>query len=134
MKVALDTNIILRCLLDDDVKQTAAARDLVQTSQFLVISLPTLCEVVWTLSRGYKLEKTKIADALEFLVDSNRVKVDRGAVDLGLEVLRAGGDFADGVIAHDGIASGAEVFATFDKKAATLVKRLGHIETRLVSV
>jgi predicted nucleic-acid-binding protein len=62
------------------------------------------------------------------------VKVNRSAVDVGLDVLRAGGDFADGVIAYAGVSDGGEVFATFDKKAAALIKKHGHIETRLVSV
>ncbi|GHU26107.1 DNA-binding protein [Betaproteobacteria bacterium] len=133
MKIAVDTNILIHCLIDDHPEQTAAARKLALSAQLLVISLPTLCEVVRVLASGYKLAKNKIADALEMLIDSDNVKVDRSAVALGLDVLRAGGDFADGVIAYAGVSDGGEVFATFDKKAAALVKKYGHIETRLIS-
>jgi predicted nucleic-acid-binding protein len=133
MKITADTNIILRCLLDDDPKQTAAARELVQRAEQVAIPLAVLCEVVWTLTKGYKLASDKIADALEWLVDSDKVKTNRGAVDTGLAVLRAGGDFADGVIACEGFSLGGEVFATFDKKAASLIKKYGGIQTHLLS-
>jgi predicted nucleic-acid-binding protein len=43
-------------------------------------------------------------------------------VEAGLAVLEAGGDFADGVIAHEGNWLGADAFVTFDKKAVALLK------------
>jgi predicted nucleic-acid-binding protein len=43
----------------------------------------------------------------------------------GLALLDAGGDFADGVIAHEGYWLGAETFVSFDKKAVKLVEASG---------
>lgn len=43
-------------------------------------------------------------------------------MDAGLKHLRAGGDFADGVIAHEGRRMGASLFVTFDLRAARLVR------------
>jgi predicted nucleic-acid-binding protein len=37
----------------------------------------------------------------------------------------AGGDFADGVIAYEGSWLGGETFISFDKKAVSLIARLG---------
>ena len=49
------------------------------------------------------------------------VVVDRPAVDAGLAVLDAGGDFADGVIAYEGSLIGGETFVSFDKGAVSLL-------------
>jgi predicted nucleic-acid-binding protein len=54
-------------------------------------------------------------------MNASNVALDRPAVDAGLRVLRAGGDFADGVIAHDGAWLGGETFVSFDGKAISLL-------------
>ena len=43
----------------------------------------------------------------------------------GLALLASSDDFADGVIAHEGDWLGGELFASFDKKAAKLIKAQG---------
>ncbi len=53
------------------------------------------------------------------------MRVDRPAVEAGLVVLEAGGDFADGVIAFDGRRLGGWTFASFDRKAVELVAASG---------
>ena len=52
--------------------------------------------------------------------------MDRPAVEMGLAVLEAGGDFADGIMAQQGQWLGAETFVSFDKKAVSLLSRLGQ--------
>jgi predicted nucleic-acid-binding protein len=52
------------------------------------------------------------------------IPCDRAAVEAGLASLRAGGDFADGVIAHEGRRMGADVFVSFDRRAVALLKGL----------
>ncbi len=54
-------------------------------------------------------------------METRNVLVNRPAVELGLSVLEAGGDFADGVIAYDGAFLGAETFVSFDRKAVALL-------------
>ena len=54
------------------------------------------------------------------------VVVDRPAVDAGLAVLDAGGDFADGVIAYEGSLIGGETFVSFDKGAVSLLIKQGR--------
>ena len=51
---------------------------------------------------------------------------NRPAVEAGLALLDAGGDFADGVIAYEGSWLGAEIFISFDKKAVRLMKARGE--------
>jgi predicted nucleic-acid-binding protein len=91
-----------------------------------------LCETVWVLARGYKLAAEDIAQAIETLTRARNVKTDQAAVDAGLVMLRAGGDFADGVIAHEGMALGGEVLVTFDKQAGSLLKKQSGVKTRLL--
>jgi predicted nucleic-acid-binding protein len=52
--------------------------------------------------------------------------VDRPAVEAGLAFLDHGGDFADGVIAHQGYELGGDVFVSFDKNAVGLVEEIGE--------
>jgi hypothetical protein len=57
-----------------------------------------------------------ISAALDALLDASNVAVNRPAVDAGLAILNAGGDFADGLVAYEGSWLGAETFVSFDKK------------------
>jgi predicted nucleic-acid-binding protein len=52
--------------------------------------------------------------------------MNRPAVEAGLAVLEAGGDFADGAIAHEGSWLGGETFVSFDKKAVALLAAQGQ--------
>jgi predicted nucleic-acid-binding protein len=45
------------------------------------------------------------------------------AVEAGLAVLEAAGDFADGVIAYEGEQLGATEFVSFDQQAVKLLKK-----------
>ena len=60
-----------------------------------------------------------------FRSDAENVVVNQPAVDAGLAVLDAGGDFADGVIAFDGRWLGGETFVSFDRQAVTLLEAQG---------
>jgi predicted nucleic-acid-binding protein len=65
-------------------------------------------------------------------MDSANVVVNRPAVEAGLAVLRAGGDFADGLIAYEGEWLGGETFVSFDKKAVAVIAKQGQ-QTRLLT-
>jgi len=60
------------------------------------------------------------------LLDAGNVAVNRPAVDAGLAILKAGGDFADGLIAYEGAWLGGETFVSFDKRAVALVAKQGR--------
>ncbi len=51
--------------------------------------------------------------------------MNRPAAEAGLAILDAGGDFADGVIAYEGVWLGGEVFVSFDKRAVKLLDTQG---------
>ncbi len=125
MKITADTNLLIRALVGDDVRQAEAAHIALADAELIALTLPTLCEVVWVLGRGYKYSAPKIAGAISTLLATANVAVDRPAAEAGLRALQAGGDFADGVIAFEGHRLGADTFVTFDQKAAMLLERQG---------
>jgi predicted nucleic-acid-binding protein len=84
-----------------------------------------LCELTWVLSQGYKIAPRDISEAIRRLINGSNVAVNHSAVEAGLTILDAGGDFADGVIAREGQWLGAETFLSFDKKAVKLVQAQG---------
>ena len=126
MKVTADTNILVRILTDDDPAQVALARSILVEAELIALTLPSLCELVWVLSRGYQLETQAIAHAVRVLLAAGNVAVNRPAAQAGLAMLEGGGDFADGVIAHEGAMLGAEEFVSFDRKAVALLEKSGR--------
>ncbi len=126
MRVTVDTNVLLRAVVRDDETQARAADEVLRTAAMVVVTVPCLCEFVWVLGSNYKLDRTTIARSVELLCDAPNILTDRAALEAGLEVLKAGGDFADGVIAYEGRWRGGETFVSFDKKAVALTLRQGH--------
>jgi predicted nucleic-acid-binding protein len=126
MKVSADTNVLVRAITDDDARQSRIAKTMLANADMVALALPALCELVWVLSQGYKVPSADIAEAIRRLIGADNVVVNRPAAEAGLAQLRAGGDFADGVIAYEGNWLGAETFISFDKKAVKLMKARGE--------
>jgi predicted nucleic-acid-binding protein len=132
MRLTADTNVLVRAIVADDAKQARSAQSALKNADLIAIPLPMLCEFVWVLSRGYGVPHGEIADAVRKLVASAKVEANYAAIDAGLALLEAGGDFADGAIAHEGASLGGDTFASFDKEAVALLKRQGR-ETVLLA-
>ena len=126
MKVSVDTNVLARAILPDDPAQCRRARKLLKEATLIAVSLPCLCELVWILRQGARLTKEDAAAAIRALFDTENVVMNRAAVEAGLAMLEAGGDFADGIMAHEGIWLGGETFVSFDKQAVTLLSKRGQ--------
>jgi len=121
MKITADTNVLVRAITGDDKRQSKKAQAELANADVVALTLPALCELVWVLSQGYGIPAAEVAEALRRLMNAANVVANRLAVEAGLALLDAGGDFADGVIAYEGSWLGAETFVSFDKIA---VKRL----------
>lgn len=126
MRITADTNVLARAILQDDAAQCRTARKLLKDATLIAVSLPSLCELVWLLRRGAKLPKKDVAVAIRALLDAGNVVMNRPAVEAGLALLEAGGDFADGIMAHEGKWLGGETFVSFDKKAVRLLSDQGE--------
>jgi predicted nucleic-acid-binding protein len=125
MKITPDTNVLVRVLVGDDAEQSKAAAAALKKADVVAISISALCELAWVLSRGYKTSAENIAASIRHFINASNVVVNRPLAEAGLALLDAGGDFADGVIAHEGYWLGAETFVSFDKKAVKLVEASG---------
>ncbi|MER9657166.1 type II toxin-antitoxin system VapC family toxin [Mesorhizobium sp. M0152] len=126
MKVTADTNVLLRAYVADDERQAEAAVDLLAQADIVAVSLQALCEFAWVLGRQYQTARADIVAAIRALANTANVIVNRPAVEAGLAVLEAGGDFADGVIASDGDWLGGETFVSFDRRAVKLLSAQGR--------
>ena len=126
MNISVDTNVLVRAVLNDDPAQSRAARKLLNEASLIAVPMPCLCELVWVLRHGAKLQKDDVAASVRSLMNAGNVVMNRPAAELGLAVLEAGGDFADGTIAYEGAWLGGETFVSFDKKAASLLSRQGE--------
>ena len=125
MKITADTNVLVRAAVQDEPHQARQAAKILQEADLVAVPIPVFCEFVWVLRRGYKKSASDVSDAIRRLMKSAQVVMNRPAVEAGLSALDAGGDFADGVIAHEGNWLGAEEFVSFDSKAVSMLKAQG---------
>ncbi|HET7893753.1 MAG TPA: type II toxin-antitoxin system VapC family toxin [Candidatus Sulfotelmatobacter sp.] len=131
MKIAVDTNVLVRAAVSDDTEQSDAATRLMSRAEVVAIAVPCLCEFVWVLRSVYRFRPSAIAKTIRILLAAENVETNRPAVDAGLAVLDAGGDFADGVIAYEGQWLGAETFVSFDRRAVEMLTAKGVPARRL---
>ncbi len=127
MKIAVDTNVLVRAAVRDDPDQTESATKLMGRAEMVAIAVPCLCEFVWVLRSVYRFDPPDIAKAIRVLLAAENVETNRPAVEAGLAVLEAGGDFADGAIAYEGRWLGAETFVSFDRKAVKTLTAQGQL-------
>jgi predicted nucleic-acid-binding protein len=126
MTVAVDTNVLIRAAVRDDLQQARAAAKILRNEESIVIPIVALCEFVWVMRQGFKMPAIEVAQSIRSLLDSDNVVTNVPAVEAGLEVLDKGGDFADGAIAYEGRWLGADEFVSFDKQAVSLLRSQGR--------
>ena len=123
--IALDTNVLVRFLVQDDPEQARLAGEVIdQLSEEApgFVGREVLVELVWVLERAYRLGRAEIAGALDGLLASTELVIE-GADEIGpaLELYRNDGfGFADLTIAAAARRAGAREVVTFDRKAARL--------------
>lgn len=125
-KISVDTNVLLRILMQDDPAQMEIANNLLEQADAVAVSNTCLCEVVWVLGKSYRLSSSEILVLLENLLAMDKLVIDFETVEFALEILRDGGDFADGVIAYQGHLLGGDTFMSFDRKAVHLLQKHGQ--------
>ncbi len=121
MKIAVDTNVLVRAVVADDPVQARVAAKVLTDAELIAVATPCLCEFVWVLRSVYDFQASDAAQAIRALLATKNVEMNRPAVEAGLSMLEAGGDFADGVIAYEGAWLGGETFVSFDKQAVGLL-------------
>jgi predicted nucleic-acid-binding protein len=121
---ALDTNVLLRFIINDDPPQNARAARLIEATfaagETLYLSDVVLCEAVWVLERAYRYSRQQIIDVLRQVLCAQYIRFrDPAALGRALDAFTARrGDFADYVIREHARAAGCEKVHTFDRALA----------------
>jgi predicted nucleic-acid-binding protein len=121
--IGLDTNVLVRYIMQDDAKQSAKATKLVESLTVAepgFIALVSVVELVWVLPSCYDLSREQITQALEVLLRAKQLVVDQAdQLVRALRVYSSGkADFADCLIERTASSAGCERTMTFDVGAA----------------
>jgi predicted nucleic-acid-binding protein len=118
---ALDTNVLVRALVQDDAAQGRRAQACL-SAQPVYVPVTVILELEWVLRSRYGYSPKAIADAMEKLaILENAVVGEQAAVVAAARKMRQGWGFADAL--HHALAAGCDDFATFD---ANLARRAGR--------
>lgn len=118
---AVDTNVLARYLLNDDPDLGPAAARLVDGAEKLGVSLATLAETAFVLSRVYEVPREEVVDSLVELLRKRNIEVlgaEKGLVASALLLCRPSGrvNYADALINADARAHGITRLHTFDDR------------------
>ena len=121
--IAIDTNLLLRLVLEDDPVQQARVNALLKTGKLITAPATVLLELVWVLqSRGFSA--AHIIHGLTALLNIPNFKPEHGiAIREAMHGYQSGMDFADAL--HLALSAPHEKFMTFDKAFARQAKKLG---------
>lgn len=123
--IGLDTNILVRFLVQDDAEQAALATALMAgltEAEPGFIAREVMVELVWVLERAYGLGRADISRAIDGLLEARELVVEASdRVALAADRYRKGGPgFADQMIALAGQGAGCRATMTFDRKAGVI--------------
>lgn len=124
--IGLDTNVVVRYIVQDEPRQAAAATRLMERTLSAdnpgFIGIVTLCEIGWVLAECYAADPARISAVVEALLGTRQIVVE--SAELVWKALRAwrasAADFSDALIGAIAVAKGADTIVTFDKAAAKL--------------
>lgn len=119
----LDTNVVVRYVVQDDAIQTASAIrviDSLSAEDPGFLSLVVVAELAWVLDVSYHFKKENIARVLQMLLESEEIIVEQAeTVAQALRLFTVGdANFADFLIERSGHSAGCQHTLTFDQKAA----------------
>ena len=121
---ALDTNVLVRIITNDDRAQAVRAATFLGEQQRVFIPKTVLLELEWVLSSAYRIGPSAIVSALRDVMTVFNAEIeDEAAVRQAIEWYEKGMDFADGL--HVASAGRDRKFATFDNALRRKLRRLG---------
>jgi len=120
---AIDTNVVVRFLTNDDKRQARAARAAIEAGD-IYISLTVLLEAEWVLRSAYGFNSIRIAESFRDLAGLPTITVQEPLkLAQALDWTRRGMDFADALDLAK--AEGRTAFLSFDRNLAKLAKAHG---------
>ncbi len=123
--IALDTNAVVRMLIEDDKKQAKAVEDLIlfaeKNDYQLIVLSEVLIETIWVLETVYHCTKNEISKFLEALISTPSFTLpDAPVTYTAIQQYKKGGDFADLMIVAQARKNRAKYLFSFDKKLQKL--------------
>jgi predicted nucleic-acid-binding protein len=121
--IGLDTNVLVRYIMQDDQKQSPVAAKLIESLSTDVpgfVTLVSVVELVWVLDSCYGLERQQLSDAVEGLLRTQEVIIESAeTVWKAVRSFRSSAaDFADCLIERLAASAGCDKTVTFDRLAA----------------
>lgn len=119
--IAIDTNVLVRILIDDDnPEQIAAARGLAAKAKCLFIAQIVQIELVWVLKRAYEISKPVMLTILNELLENEAFCLQHPEVyKQALKSYAEGtADFSDCILLAECKHKNINQIFTFDKKSA----------------
>ena len=125
---AVDTNLVVRLLTQDDAKQAAIASAVFATEE-VWIAKSVLLETTWVLETVYGFEAKAIRGALLLLLGLPNVRMeDEEAVARAIDLIAKGVDFADAL--HLVSRPAGAWFVSFDKALVRRAQRAGVVDAK----
>jgi predicted nucleic-acid-binding protein len=118
---AVDTNLLVRLVVRDDVKQARRADAFVAPGAW--VAQLVLAETVWVLDSVYGLGRSDQALAVDMLLSHDRLTIqDAEGVEAALELFRSGKGvgFSDCLVLASAQRAGHLPLGTFDRRLSRL--------------
>lgn len=123
--IGIDTNVLVRFLVDDDPRQNAAARRFLAERTIedpAYVSSLVIAETVWVLTRRMKYPLPVVADLLQGLLSAEGMVIEyTDELDALLSTSRPMADLADYLISWSAERAGCRSTATFDEAATKAI-------------
>lgn len=122
--IALDTNVLVRYLVQDDPKQAKIATQFIESNctddEPCFIGQIVLCELAWVLESAYDQDRHQITHIIEELLQVGQLEVQHPEVVWRAlnDYKNSNADFPDHLLARVNQSSGCDCTVTFDKKAS----------------
>ena len=122
MKI-LDANMILRYLINDNIEMADYVENLIETAEVLILP-EVIAEVVYVMTKVYKLERSNTANGIIEFLKTDNVKTNcNNVIKKGLKLYGENNlDFVDCLLCAYHTESGYEI-CTFDKKLIKTIKK-----------
>ncbi len=123
---AIDTNVLVRFLVNDDEQQAKLVykrfRDAEVNSEVLFIPLLVILETIWVLESAYEATRKEIVDSFSDLMQMPVFEFEALAAVQGMVISAkmSSTDLTDILIGQSARVSGCDSVLTFDKKASRI--------------
>ncbi len=126
--LAIDTNVVVRIITNDDAQQAAVARALLE-SENVFVGMTVLLESAWVLQSSYGFAPQSVVRLLRGFIALPQVSVgDRAALYAAFEWIDKGMGIADAF--HVVEARECTAFASFDRSLTRRAARLCDLPMR----